>query len=44
MEELENKMCSNKKTIFDKEYIKVKKDIFDSMKKGIEQTKRVIEI
>ena len=44
MEELENKMSSNKETIFDKEYVKVKKDTFDSMNKVIEQTKKVMEI
>lgn len=37
-------MESNKETIFDKEYVKVRKDIFDSMNKVIEQTKKVIEI
>lgn len=44
MEELENKMGSNKETIFDKEYVKVKKNTFDSMNKVIEQTKKVMEI
>ena len=44
MEELQNKMTSNKETIFDKEYVKVKKDTFDSMNKVIEQTKKVMEI
>ena len=44
MLELEQKMESNKETIFDKEYIKVKKDTFDSMNKVIEQTKKVMEI
>lgn len=44
MEELQNKMTSNKETIFDKEYVKIKKDTFDSMNKVIEQTKKVMEI
>ena len=44
MEELESKMSSNKETIFDKDYVKVKKDTFDSMNKVIEQTKKVMEI
>lgn len=44
MLELEQKMESNKETIFDKEYIKIKKDTFNSMNKVIEQTKKVMEI
>lgn len=44
MEELETKMSSNKKTIFDKEYVKIKKDTFNSMNKVIEQTKKVMEM
>lgn len=44
MEELQNKMTSNKETIFDKEYVKIKKDTFNSMNKVIEQTKKVMEI
>ena len=44
MEELETKMGSNKETIFDKEYVKIKKDTFNSMNKVIEQTKKVMEI
>ena len=44
MEELESKMSSNKETIFDKDYVKVRKDTFDSMNKVIEQTKKVMEI
>ena len=31
-------------TIFDKEYVKVKKDTFDTMNKVIKQTKKVMEI
>ena len=41
MEELETKMSSNKETIFDKEYVKIKKDTFNSMNKVIEQTKKL---
>lgn len=37
-------MSSNKETIFDKEYVKIKKDTFDSMNKVIEQTKKVMEM
>ncbi len=44
MEDLETKMISNKETIFDKEYVKVKKDTFDSMKKVIDETKKVMEL
>ena len=44
MEELETKMTSNKETIFDREYVKIKKDTFDSMNKVIEETKKVMEI
>lgn len=44
MEDLENKMTSNKETIFDKEYVKVKKDTFNSMKKVIDETKKVMEL
>lgn len=44
MEDLESKISTNKETMFDKEYIKVKKDTFDSMKKVINETKKVMEI
>lgn len=44
MEELETKMGSNKETIFDKEYVKIKKDTFNSINKVIEQTKKVMDI
>ena len=44
IEELESRMISNKETIFDKEYVKVKKDTFDSMNKVINETKKVIEL
>lgn len=44
MEDLEEKMISNKETIFDKEYVKVKKDTFDSMNKVIDESKKVMEM
>ena len=44
MEELKIKMSSNKETIFDKEYVKIKKDTFNSMNKVIEQSKKVMEM
>ncbi len=44
MEELETKMTSNKEMVFDKEYVKVKKDTFDSMNKVINKAKKVIDI
>ena len=44
MEELESKMETNKETIFDKDYVKIRKETFDSMKNVIEQTKKVAEL
>lgn len=44
MEDLESKMSSNKDLMFDKEYVKVKKDTFNSMKKVIDETKKVMEV
>ena len=44
MEELEQKMETSKETIFGKEYVKVKKDTFDSMNKVIKETKKVAEL
>ena len=44
MEELNNKMQSNKATLFDKEYVKIKKDTFDTMNKAIKETKKVMEM
>lgn len=41
---LENKMKTNKETMFDKEYVKVKKDTFDSMNNVIKETKKVMEV
>ena len=44
MSELEKNMKSNKNTIFDKEYVKVKRETFDSMNKVINESKKVREI
>ena len=41
--DFEEKMKTTKNTLIDKEYIKVKKDTFDSMKNVIKETKRVVE-
>ena len=37
------KMKTTKNTIFDKEYVKVKRETFDSMNKVIKETKKVVE-
>lgn len=44
MEELETKMSTNKGTLFDKEYIKIKKDTFDSMNHVIKESKKMMEV
>lgn len=44
MSELEENMKSNKNTIFDKEYVKVRRETFDSMNKVIDESKKVREI
>ena len=44
MSEFEENLKSNKNTIFDKEYVKVKREIFDSMNKVINESKKVMEI
>ena len=44
MSEFEKNMKSNKNTIFDKEYVKVKRETFDSMNKVIDESKKVREI
>lgn len=44
MTELEENMKLNKNTIFDKEYVKVKRETFDSMNKVINESKKVREI
>ena len=43
MNEFEEKMKTTKKTLIDKEYVKVRKDTFDSMHKVINETKKVME-
>ena len=42
--EFEENMKSNKNAIFDKEYVKVKRETFDSMNKVINESKKVREI
>jgi hypothetical protein len=44
MNELDDKMLSNKEILFDKEYIKIKKETFNSMSKVIKETKKVAEL
>ena len=44
MNEFEQKMKSNKNAIFDKEYVKVKKETFESMNKVIDESKKIREI
>ncbi len=44
MDDLESKMKTNKETVFDKEYVKVKKETFDSMNHVIQETKKVMEM
>lgn len=41
VEDLEAKTQTSKTTLLDKEYIKIKKDTFDSMKQVIEETKNI---
>ena len=36
-------MKTTKNTIFDKEYVKIKKETFDSMNKVIKETKKIVE-
>ena len=43
MNDFNEKMKTTKNTIFDKEYVKVKKETFDSMNKVIKETKKVVE-
>ena len=43
MNEFEEKMKTTKNTLIDKEYVKVKKDTFDSMQNVIKETKKVME-
>ena len=44
MSDFEKQMKSTKNTLIDKEYVKVKKETFDSMNKVINETKKVMEI
>ena len=44
MNEFEENMKTNKTTIFDKEYVKIKKETFDSMNNVINETKKVMEL
>ena len=44
LEDLELKTKSNKETLFDKEYVKIKKDTFKSMEQVIKDTKKVMEM
>ena len=43
MTDFEEKMKTTKNTIIDKEYVKVRKDTFDSMQNVIKETKKAIE-
>ena len=43
MNDFEEKMKTTKNTIIDKEYVKVRKDTFDSMQNIIKETKKAIE-
>ncbi len=43
MNDFEEKMKTTKNTIIDKEYVKVRKDTFDSMQNVIKETKKTIE-
>ncbi len=43
MNDFEEKMKTTKNTIIDKEYVKVRKDTFDSMQNVIKETKKAIE-
>ena len=44
MDELKEKMNSNKETIFDKEYVKIKKDTFNSINKVITETENLMKV
>ena len=44
MDELQDKMNSNKETIFDKEYVKIKKDTFNSINKVITETENLMKV
>lgn len=42
--DFEDKMKSTKNILFDKEYVKVKKETFDSMNNVIKESKKVMEM
>lgn len=44
MNDFEEKMKTTKNTLIDKDYVKVKKDTFDSMQNVIKETKKVMEL
>ena len=44
IKELDNQVKTNKETIFNKDYVKVKKETFNNMKNIINETKKIIEI
>lgn len=44
IKKLENQMDSNKDLLFDKDYVKIKKDTFDSMNNMIKETKKIMEV
>ena len=43
MNDFEEKMKTTKNTLIDKDYVKVRKDTFDSMQNVIKETKKVME-
>lgn len=43
MNDFEEKMKTTKNTLINKDYIKVRKDTFDSMQNVIKETKKVME-
>ena len=43
MNDFEEKMQTTKNTLIDKEYVKVRKDTFDSMQNVIKETKKIME-
>ncbi len=42
MNEFEEKMKTTKNTLIDRDFVKVRKDIFDSMQNVIKETKKVM--
>ena len=43
MSDFEEKMKTTKNTLIDKDYVKIRKDTFDSMNNVIKETKKVME-